>query len=111
MSRHDSDVTQASISLWQSAGSLWRLFRHTLRWWVIVLVLLAAWLIATVITQRAIDTELAAIEARGEPLTLAELAPRIAPGVLNAAPVYESAFSAIPESDYEDYDHALADPA
>jgi len=112
MSRHDSDVTQASVSLWQSAGALWRLFRRALRWWVIVLVLLAvAWLTATVITQRAIDTELAAIEARGEPLTLAELAPWIAPGVLNAALVYESAFSSLTEGGGEDYDHALADPA
>ena len=111
MSGHNSDVTQASISLWQSAGSLWRLFRRALRWWVIVLVLLAvAWLIATFITQSAIDTEIAATEARGEPLTLAELAPRIAPGVLNAAPIYESAFSSIPKHDNEDYAHALADP-
>jgi len=112
MSRHDSDVTQASVSLWQSAGALWRLLRRALRWWVIVLVLLAvAWLTATVITQRAIDTELAATEAGGEPLTLAELAPWIAPGVLNAALVYETAFSSLPEGGGEDYDHALADPA
>jgi len=111
MSRHDSDVTQASISLWQSAGSVWRLFPRALRWWVIVLVILAVvWLIATVITQRAIDTELAAIEARGEPLTLAELAPRIAPGVLNAAAIYEAAFSSMPDPNNQKYDHALADP-
>lgn len=112
MYKDDSDVTEASISLWQSAGTVWRFLPRSFRWLLTVLVLLAAaWLIATAITQRSIDTELAAIEARSEPLTLAELSPRIPPGVLNAAVVYETAFSSMPDSGGEDYDHALGSPA
>jgi hypothetical protein len=92
-------------------GAAFQAARWCLRWWIVIpLALLIVWLVATAQTQHAIDAELAAIKAKGEPIALVELAPQIPPGEPNAALIYENAFSFLPAAGDYDYDHALADP-
>ncbi|HUU54629.1 MAG TPA: hypothetical protein VMY87_06900 [Armatimonadota bacterium] len=98
MSDYDSTITQRSVSLRRCTGALWRLFRRSLRWWLIILVLLAAaWLIADRRTNAQLRAEYGKIEAAGEPVTLAELAPEIPPGEKNAADAYLVAFEFMPD--------------
>jgi hypothetical protein len=109
MSEYESDVTQASISLWRSAGAA---VRRSLRWWlVILLVLLVAWVIVDHHTARLLREEYAKLEAAGESLSIAEIAPKIPAGEQNAASKYLLAFDFLPESDWLAFDHARADPA
>jgi hypothetical protein len=111
MSEYESDVTQASISLWRSAGAAVRVLRRSLRWWLVILLLLfAAWLIADHHTAGLLQDEYASLEAAGEPTTIVELAPTIPPGEQNAADRYLVAFGFLAEHDGLAFDEARADP-
>jgi len=76
--------------------------RKAARWLLYVLLVLAAvHLLATFITGRMLKAELDRLRDSGEPLTLAELAPRVPPGEVNAADIYQQAFDSLRVSDSE----------
>ena len=85
------------------------------RWWAVFLLLFAlalvAWSVVTRATQQSVATELAAIKARGEPLTIAELAPRVPAGATNAADSYDLAFGSLPPDVEGQLDRLMGDPA
>ncbi len=88
---------------------LWRVFKWSCRFWLIALaLLLIVWAVMTARTGRKLEAELNAIRDRGEPLTLAELAPEVPPGEKNAAPIYQMAFDFLTLGDF-DVDHGQAD--
>ncbi len=88
---------------------VWRVFRRSCRFWLIALALLAMlWAVMTARTGRELEAELNAIRDRGEPLTLAELAPEVPPGEKNAALIYQTAFDFLTLGDF-DVDHGRAD--
>jgi hypothetical protein len=71
--------------------------RGLLRWWPIVpLLLVAVYLLALGITGSMLETELRAMKARGEPVTLKDVVPAIPPGAPNAADLYQQAFDVLP---------------
>ena len=88
---------------------LWRVFKWSCRFWLIVLALLVIlWAVMTARTGRELEAELNAIRDRGEPLTLAELVPEVPPGEKNAALIYQTAFDFLTWGDF-DFDHGRAD--
>ena len=76
--------------------------RKAARWLLYLLLVLAAvHLLATFITGRMLKAELDRIRDSGEPLTHAELAPRVPHGEANAADIYQQAFDSLRLSDTE----------
>ena len=64
----------------QFTGCLWGVVKWSCRFWLIALALLAIlWAVMTARTGRELQAKLDAIRDRGEPLTLAELAPEVPP--------------------------------
>jgi hypothetical protein len=59
---------------------------------ILFLLLLMAYFIANAVAGRVLERELAAVRAKGEPLTLREMAPPSQPAENNAALVYQKAF-------------------
>jgi hypothetical protein len=83
--------------------------RWSCRFWLIALALLAIlWAVMTARTGRELEAELNAIRNRGEPLTVAELAPEVPPDEKNAALTYQTAFDFLTLGDL-DVDHGRAD--
>ncbi|NIR00327.1 MAG: hypothetical protein GTN78_09020, partial [Gemmatimonadales bacterium] len=94
----DSDITSIPLSLRRSAGAAWRLFRRSLRWWLLLIALLfVAWLVAERQTAAQLRAEYDKLRAAGQPFTLSELAPTIPPGEKNAAEAYLVAMEFLPE--------------
>jgi hypothetical protein len=72
---------------------VWQALRGVLRWWLVApLVLLAGYLIALAYTEAVVRGKLDEIKAKGEPLRLAEMAPKLPLGADNAADLYLQAF-------------------
>lgn len=110
MSPYSSDITEASISLWRSAKAFWRRVPRLLRRIAMAAVAIAVpWLLATFIAHRAVDAEIEAITSEGSAVTLAELAPSLSPGILNAAPIYKEALESLADVDAGEYEHLNAD--
>ncbi len=105
-----TDAVQEQISRRRHfTGCLWRVLKWSCRFWLIVLALLAIlWAVMAARTGRELEAELSAIRERGEPLTLAELAPQVPPGEKNAAQIYQTAFDFLTLGDF-DVDHGRAD--
>jgi len=71
--------------------------RGLLRWWLIVpLLLVIAYSLAVSLTGDMLETELRAMKARGDPVTLKDAVPTIPPGARNAADLYQQAFDVLP---------------
>src|SRR5438874_7562315 len=73
---------------------MWRLIRPLLG--IVVLGLLAGGVILNMTSGRALESELAQIREKGEPISLREAAPSMVPDDENAAPIYKKAFLSLP---------------
>jgi len=78
-----------------------RLRRFGRRLLYLLLILLAVHLTATAITGVMLSRELARLRARGEPLRLQDMAPKVPAGERNAADVYQQAFDSLRLSEQE----------
>jgi hypothetical protein len=77
---------------------VWQALRGVLRWWLVApLVLLAGYLIAIAYTESVVRAKLDEIKAKGEPLRLAEMAPKLPLDADNAADSYLQAFGFLPQ--------------
>lgn len=101
-------------------GLLGTAARAVLRAWKLVmliclllipLLLVVAYVVATHITQRMLDGEIARLRRAGEPITLAELAPSVPAFRQNAADLYEQAFASLQwQSEVDDLGLYGSDP-
>src|SRR4051794_14561930 len=69
---------------------MWRLIRPLLA--VSALLLVAGYVVLNIRAGRSLESELAQVRERGEPISLREAAPPAVPDAENAAPIYEAAF-------------------
>jgi len=76
------------------------LWRRTWRWIAGLLILaILAHTVASIVTGREMERELGKLRAAGEPLTLAEAAPKPVPASRNAAVLYQRAFERLPSDE------------